>query len=114
MLFRSKKKDPSGTGLKWKTYFEELGVSMDEMKSVRDADTQKEIGVPDEFISGHGYHWIDAMSEDGNVKLEFSTKVNGRDTYAYGTVHKAIPFLMEKIGEGSKGQVFSMIDVLKG
>lgn len=39
--------------------------------------------------------------------------VNGRDIYASGTLD-AIIYLNRKVKEGSKGQVYSMIDVLKG
>jgi 4-hydroxy-tetrahydrodipicolinate reductase len=86
---------------------------MDEMESIRDEDTQRALGIPEEFLGGHGYHWIDLVGDDVNLRMGFYTKVNGRDTYAYGAVNLAIPFLMEEIREGSRGQVYSMIDVLR-
>jgi len=39
--------------------------------------------------------------------------VNGRDVYALGTID-ALLFLAGKVEQGVKGEVFSMIDVLKG
>jgi 4-hydroxy-tetrahydrodipicolinate reductase len=48
-----------------------------------------------------------------NKLLVFNHNVNGRDIYASGTLD-AIKYLDKKVKEGSKGQVYSMIDVLKG
>ena len=56
---------------------------------------------------------IPLFSNDSTVKFEFTHNVNGRDIYAKGTID-AICYLNGKIKAGSKGQVFTMIDVLKG
>lgn len=48
-----------------------------------------------------------------NNLLLFSHNVNGREIYASGTLD-AIRYLDKKVKEGSKGQVYSMIDVLEG
>lgn len=63
------------------------------------------------------------VSEDGIVSFSFhhipeklmviTHNVNGRDIYARGTLD-AIKYLDKKVKEGSEGQVYSMIDVLKG
>lgn len=63
------------------------------------------------------------VSEDGTASFSLhhipeklmviTHNVNGRDIYASGTID-AIKYLDKKVKEGSKGRVYSMIDVLKG
>ncbi|MDI6722170.1 MAG: dihydrodipicolinate reductase C-terminal domain-containing protein [Candidatus Aenigmarchaeota archaeon] len=105
------KPDPSGTALKWKPYLEEVGIKFDDMKSIRDDETQMSLGVPKKYLGGHGYHWITVRGN--NVTLEINTKVNGRTTYGEGTVD-GVRFLHKKVKEGSRGQVYSMVDAIKG
>ena len=45
--------------------------------------------------------------------FQFTHNVNGREIYAKGTLN-AVSYLNKKLKEGSKGQVYSMMDVLKG
>lgn len=105
------KRDVSGTAKAWRSLVEQLGVSFDEIVSVREPTVQRDSGIPAEHLEGHGYHWIDISGND--VKLRIATAVDGRRTYAEGTV-VALKYLHRKIQEGSRGEVFSMIDVLKG
>jgi 4-hydroxy-tetrahydrodipicolinate reductase len=74
---------------------------------------QSEWGVPDAYLSGHGWHTYALTSEDDTVFFEFTHNVNGRDIYAKGTVD-AIYYLAMKIDQGVTGRAFTMIDVLKG
>lgn len=108
---QSAKKDVSGTAKNWKDLLEILGPKFDEIESIRDSDEQHVLGIPEEHLVGHAYHWIDISGSD--VKLGISTAVNGRKTYVEGTL-VALRYLHRKIQEGSKGEIFSMIDVLKG
>ncbi|MCK4522330.1 MAG: hypothetical protein KAU20_07195 [Nanoarchaeota archaeon] len=98
----TKKDEISGTLVKWAEPIKELGINFIPTKGDRTADY------------GHGDHFIRIASPDGTVKLTFQTEVLGRDTYAQGTVEKAMPFLTKKMDQGEKGQVYTMIDVLKG
>ena len=107
------KKDPSGTGKAWMGTMRKWGIEFDDMISIREPDDQRTLGVPEEYLDGHGYHWFDLKSPDGTVQLSFATKVDGRQTYADGTPD-AIRYLHRKVSEGSRGEVFSMVDVLKG
>lgn len=109
------KKDTSGTAKAMVSYFNELGISFDleEIVKIRHPKVQQfELRVPEEFLDGHGWHTYTLFSPDQTVKFEFTHNVNGRDVYALGTLD-AIRFLHRKIQEGSKGEVFSMINVLK-
>jgi 4-hydroxy-tetrahydrodipicolinate reductase len=74
---------------------------------------QTEWGIPQEFLSGHGWHTYILVSDDRTVRFEFSHNVNGREVYGKGTLD-AVMYLSEKIKEGASGKVYTMIDVLKG
>jgi len=110
------KADTSGTAKAMIGYFNSLGIPFekDQIKMERDPEVQKnQWGIPEEYLSGHGWHNYTLQSEDGTVFFQFTHNVNGRDIYAKGTLD-AIHYLDKKLHQGAKGQVFSMIDVLKG
>jgi 4-hydroxy-tetrahydrodipicolinate reductase len=109
------KADTSGTAKAMVGYFNELGLEFnaDEIIKVRDPNVQKnEMGVPEDFLTGHGWHTYQLTSGDGTVRFAFTHNVNGREIYTLGTLD-AVAYLYEKVVLGAKGQVFSMIDVLK-
>jgi 4-hydroxy-tetrahydrodipicolinate reductase len=110
------KADTSGTAKAMVRYFTSLGLMFAEndIKKERDPDIQKAIwGIPEGYLEGHGWHTYSLNSEDKTVRFEFTHNVNGRDVYAQGTLD-ALIYLDKKVAEGAQGQVFSMIDVLKG
>lgn len=110
------KADTSGTAKAMIGYFNSLGIpfSKDEIRMERDPEVQRsEWGVPDAYLSGHGWHTYALRSEDGTVFFQFTHNVNGREIYASGTVD-AIHYLAKKVDDGAKGRAFTMIDVLKG
>jgi 4-hydroxy-tetrahydrodipicolinate reductase len=110
------KADTSGTAKAMVGYFNKLGVPFDvaDIDQERDPKRQKtEWGIPEEFLTGHGWHTYTLTSENGTVQFEFSHNVNGRDIYVDGTLD-AVVFLKEKLDQGVQGKVFSMIEVLKG
>lgn len=110
------KADTSGTAKAMVTYFNRLGIpfSEDQILKERDPEVQhRRWGIPQEYLSGHGWHTYSLTSPDRTVHFEFTHNVNGREIYALGTPD-AIVFLHKKVALGEKGRVFSMIDVLKG
>lgn len=110
------KADTSGTAKAMITYFNKLGIPVTESEiiKVRDPEVQKnEWGIPEEYLSGHGWHTYSLISQDKTVQFSFTHNVNGRDVYARGTID-ALIFLHQKLNEGAKGKCYSMIDVLKG
>ena len=110
------KADTSGTAKAMVRYFTSLGLVFAEkdIKKERDPDIQKTVwGIPERYLEGHGWHTYRLDSEDKTVRFEFTHNVNGRDVYAQGTLD-ALIYLDKKVAEGARGQVFSMIDVLKG
>ena len=110
------KADTSGTAKAMVDYFNALGMpfSVTDIEQERDPQTQKTVwGIPDEYLSGHGWHTYTLTSGDGSVRFDFTHNVNGRDVYIGGTLD-AVLFLQKKIQGGTGGKVFSMIDVLKG
>jgi 4-hydroxy-tetrahydrodipicolinate reductase len=112
---QSGKADTSGTAKAMVGYFQKLGLDFntDQIVKVRDPETQKnDLGVPEEYLGGHGWHTYSLTSGDGTVKFAFTHNVNGREIYAQGTLD-AVSYLHEKAAQGAAGRVFSMIDVLK-
>ena len=110
------KADTSGTAKAMVRYFTSLGLAFAENDIIkeRDPDIQETVwGIPEEYLEGHGWHTYSLDSEDKTVRFEFTHNVNGRDVYAQGTLD-ALIYLDKKVAEGARGQVFSMIDVLKG
>ena len=110
------KADTSGTAKAMVRYFISLGLAFAENDIIkeRDPDIQKTVwGIPERHLEGHGWHTYSLDSEDKTVRFEFTHNANGRDVYAQGTLD-ALIYLDKKVAEGAQGQVFSMIDVLKG
>ena len=91
-----------------------MDFSPEQIRMIRDPEIQqKELKVPAEHLSGHGWHTYTLVSQDKTVKFSFTHNVNGREVYARGTLD-AIRFLARKIQDQCAGKVFSMIDVLAG
>lgn len=110
---QASKADTSGTAKTMVEYFNRLGIPFSESQifKLRDPETQrKTLGVPEKYISGHGWHTYTFQSADETVFFRFAHNINGRAVYAEGTLD-AIRFLNAHKTE--KGKVFSMIDVLK-
>jgi len=110
------KADTSGTAKAMVGYFNRLGVPFteDAITKERDPAIQKaQWGIPEDYLSGHGWHTYRLVSSDGTVCFEFTHNVNGREVYARGTLD-AVRFLSQKTAGGATGRVYSMIDVLKG
>ena len=110
------KADTSGTAKAAVQAFNRLGVAFDveQIEKERDPQVQKEAwGVPEPYLTGHGWHTYTLDSPDGTARFEFTHNVNGRDIYIQGTMD-AVVFLAAQIAAGSHGRVFSMIDVLRG
>ena len=110
------KADTSGTAKAMVRYFNKLGVSFSEGQIIkmRDPDIQAtQWGIPREHLAGHGWHTYTLVSEDRTVRFEFTHNVNGREVYAKGTLD-ALLYLSQRVKAGARGQIFTMIDVLKG
>lgn len=104
------KKDVSGTARALQGQLETLGVSMEgEIESIRDPETQRKLGI--KSLDGHAYHWINLQSPDGVASMELRTQIEGRAVYVEGTL-MAVRFLRKKMQNGSRGEIFSMSDVL--
>jgi 4-hydroxy-tetrahydrodipicolinate reductase len=109
------KADTSGTAKEMVKYFNHLGIPFDIMniEKIRDVPTQRAMGVPEYALTGHGWHTYTLKSKEGSVMFQFTHNVNGRQAYAEGTLD-AIRYLSTKVEAGEKGNVYSMVDVLKG
>ena len=108
------KADTSGTAKALIAQFNKLGVPFDvsQVEMVRDPAQQFDMGIPSQFLGGHGWHTYRLGSPDGTMQFQFVHNVSGRRPYVKGTM-KALSFLTNQVEEGAKGRVFSMIDVLK-
>lgn len=110
------KADTSGTAKSMVTYFNSLGTPFAEqdIEKMRDPQAQKEqLGIPERYLKGHGWHTYRLLSADQTVRFEFTHNVNGREIYAAGTLD-AIVYLRQQLEKGASGRVFTMIDVLTG
>ncbi len=110
------KRDTSGTAKAMVDYFRGLGVpyEVDQIEQVRDADRQREeLAIPEEHLTGHAFHRYELTAAADTVQLVLEHNVVGRRVYAEGTL-QAVRFLQERIAAGSRGEVFSMEDVLRG
>jgi len=109
------KADTSGTAKAVVACFQRMGIdfSPEAITMERDPRAQRDQwGIPEKYLSGHGWHTYRLTSADGTVTFEFQHNVNGRDIYAEGTLD-AVCFLNEKIGREQAGRVYTMIDVLQ-
>jgi 4-hydroxy-tetrahydrodipicolinate reductase len=109
------KADTSGTAKAMVTYFNRLGLDFNvtDIQMERDPEVQRSRwGIPEEYLTGHAWHTYTLESDDGTVRFQFTHNVNGREIYARGTLD-AIRFLAATVQAGARGQVFTMIDVLR-
>ena len=68
--------------------------------------------VPDAALGGHAFHTYSMLSADGQVEFQVRHNVQGRTTYAEGTVDAAL-FLAGRISAADARRRFNMIDVLE-
>lgn len=109
---QSAKKDVSGTARAAVAYFRQLGLDFEEsqIRIIRDVTEQREIGVPPEHLTGHGWHTYRIVSADKTVKFEITHNVCGRSIYVDGTID-ALEFMEAKIAFGQIG-LYTMMDVI--
>jgi 4-hydroxy-tetrahydrodipicolinate reductase len=113
---QTNKRDTSGTAKALVASANDLGVPfpIESIEKVRDPERQQsEIGVPAEHLAGHAFHRYELSAAAGTVQLVLEHNVLGRRVYAEGTI-AALRFLQSKIAAGSRGEVFTMEDVLRG
>ncbi len=109
------KADTSGTAKAMVRYFNAMGIDFtdEEIHQERDPRVQQtQWDVPEVYLRGHGWHTYTLVSADQTTKFEFTHNINGREIYAEGTMD-AVRFLGRKLDQDYRGQVFSMIDVLR-
>jgi len=109
------KADTSGTAKALVACFNQLGTDFDisDIEKVRDPKTQKEdLGVPEQYVGGHGWHTYTLKAPDGSALFELTHNINGRQIYVAGTLD-AVVFLKNRIETNAFEQkLFTMIDVL--
>ena len=109
------KADTSGTAKAMVAYFNQLGIPFteDQIIKIRDPEIQQnQYGIDKNYLTGHGWHTYTLVSEDRTVRFEFTHNINGREIYGRGTLD-ALLYLSGKVKAGARGEMFTMIDVLK-
>lgn len=111
------KADTSGTAKAMVKYFNKMGLKFTDKDIIkeRDPEIQKTIwNIPEEHLSGHGFHTYELKSEDGSCEFKFEHNICGRDVYVNGSLD-AVLFLNENLTQRKSKNVnyFTMIDVLK-
>lgn len=110
------KRDTSGTAKAMVELLNQCGVpfGVDQIEQVRDPQRQREeLAIPQEHVAGHAFHRYELSAAAQTVQLVLEHNVLGRRVYAEGTV-AAVRFLSDRVAAGSRGEVFSMEDVLRG
>nr|WP_319394003.1 dihydrodipicolinate reductase [uncultured Desulfobacter sp.] len=109
------KADTSGTAKALVACFNQLGTDFEisEIEKIRDPKIQKgELGVPEAYIDGHGWHTYTLEAPDKSALFELKHNINGRQIYVSGTFD-AVVFLKNKIDANTfEKKLFTMIDVL--
>jgi 4-hydroxy-tetrahydrodipicolinate reductase len=110
---QKRKEDTSGTAKAMIKYFNQLGIpfNKDQINMIREPVVQLEMGIPEEYLGGHGWHTYTLRDETGNILFQHTHNVNGRGIYGAGTLDP-VRFVDRKKRAGEKGKVYSMIDVL--
>lgn len=108
------KADTSGTAKSIVESFQKMGLSfnVDQIKKLRDEESQKDFGVPADHLNGHAFHTYTLTSDDGSAQFQFKHNVCGRLTYADG-VADAVEFLAKRHAEKSAKKLFNMVDILE-
>ena len=110
---QSTKEGDSGTARAFREQLEGYGAHMGTgIEKIRDTERQRKLGVPEKHLDWHAYHWVGVTNKGGSLIVAFETKVHGGDAYAEGAL-MAIRFLVRQMRDGTRGQVFSMADVLR-
>lgn len=88
-----------------------LGISRDQIESIRDPRIQMEfVGIPEEDLDGHAFHQIFVRGH--GVDLVFKTQILGRDAYVYGILSLLGFFqINEEMPVLDKGPV-SVLDII--
>lgn len=109
------KADTSGTAKALVACFNQLGTefNISDIEKIRDPKIQKaDLGVPEQYIGGHGWHTYTLKAPDGSALFELTHNINGRQIYVSGTFD-AVVFLKNKIdAKAVERKIFTMIDVL--
>ncbi len=109
------KADTSGTAKAMVRYFNRLGVDFqpEQIQQIRDPEIQKNVWhVPEQYLTGHGWHTYTLTAPDGTALFEFKHNINGRRIYVEGTFD-AVVFLKKQMADSQgTGRVFTMMDVL--
>jgi len=107
------KKDVSGTARSLLPTFKALGFTtaqVENIRSIRNPEEQRALGVPEAHLSGHGWHRYEAKLNGITLALEHRT--SGRAMYAQGVLD-ACQFILERWQAGERARYFDMVDVLR-
>lgn len=99
------KVDTSGTA---RVIAKAISIPESEIRSIRDRPSQIALGIPEEHLDGHAFHFFNLVGQ--GVEIEISTKVLGRATYAEGALLMA-QALVERRDPLSNG-IHELKDVL--
>jgi 4-hydroxy-tetrahydrodipicolinate reductase len=90
-------------------------VRVRELQAQRDGGGPSHKGVspvPDAALDGHAFHTYALTSADGAVEFQIRHNVQGRSTYAEGSVDAAV-FLARCVRAATAEKVYDMVDVLR-
>ena len=100
------KADTSGTAKAMVKYFNHLGIPFSEKDIIKERDPEKQkniLKIPEQHLSGHGWHTYTLTSADDTVKFQFKHNINGRDIYVNGTIDGVI-FLNNRLKKDNRAE----------
>lgn len=109
---QSTKADTSGTAKAIVQSLQSMGGNFEiaDIIMIRDPETQEEIGVPDEYRDGHGYHFLSIRNHDQTMGFGLTILINGRQPYVEGAL-LGIRWVATHYPEHLEG-AYNMIDVI--
>lgn len=109
---QSTKLDKSGTAREVLRSLRALGVDADDeiIEAIRDPDAQRALGVPEDALAGHGWHYYSLTAPHRQLAIEVSHRINGRAPYLDGAT-AALLFLAQQ--DRHQKKLYTMLDVLR-
>ncbi len=101
---QASKKTAAGTALAMADSF---SFPPEQIESIRNADAQKQIGIPEEYLTAHAYHKI--IIEDEGCEIALECKVFGHASYTKGIKHLIAALRKKKL----ENRIYQVAEIME-